>query len=87
MLFLSHVAARIASAAARSEAIRLLSLDHKYLDLREIEDSLSPFVIVCRSTQIAAELIGLSINLLLGIFLFMTKYYCNFTYSFNGLYS
>ena len=40
MLFFSHVAARIASAAARSEAIRLLSLDHKYLDLREIEEQL-----------------------------------------------
>ena len=69
----------------RSEAIRLLSLEHEDLDLREREEqlketakhSLSPFVMVCRPTQIAAGLIGLSIGLLLFVSLFMTKYYCN----------
>ncbi|XP_046459227.1 probable lysosomal cobalamin transporter [Daphnia pulex] len=65
----------------RSEAIRLLSLEHEDLDLREREDHLkektkhwlSPFVMVCRPTQIGAGLIGLFIGLLIFVSIFMNN--------------
>lgn len=67
----------------RSESIRLLSLEHEDLDLREKEENLketakhwlSPFVMVCRPTQIGAGLIGLLFGLLIFSSLFMTKYW------------
>lgn len=66
----------------RSEAIRLLSLEHEDLDLREKEEQLketakhwlSPFVMVSRPTQIGAGLIGLLFGLTIFASLFMSKY-------------
>ncbi|KAI9558303.1 hypothetical protein GHT06_015056 [Daphnia sinensis] len=65
----------------RTEAIRLLSLEHEDLDLREREEQLketikhwlSPFVMVCRPTQICAGIVGLLVGLLIFVSLFMTN--------------
>ena len=67
----------------RSEAIHLLSLEHEDLDLREREEHLkektkhwlSPFVMVCRPTQIGAGLIGLLVGLIIFVSIFMNKYF------------
>lgn len=74
----------------RSEAIRLLSLEHEDLDLREREEQLketikhwlSPFVMVCRPTQICAGIVGLLVGLLIFVSLFMTKYVAIISFHF-----